>query len=254
MNTSKKQLCTTCLPAFPDGWVVKNLPVKQETWAQSLGQQYPLKKEIATHSCVLTCEIPWTGEPGGLQSMGSQKSQTTERLKSNSSSCNEMHVLANLQSPVGWKGEGISRDLGRDVYTLLYFKWVTQQGPTAWHSELCSMLHGSLDGRGLRGRMDTCMYMYGWVPLPSTWNQHNLVKQLCCLAAKSCLTLFHPMDCSPRGSCLWDFPGKNTGVGCHFLLQRIFQTHRSNPHLLHWQVDSLLLNHLGSLIISYTPI
>ena len=48
------------------------------------------------------------------------------------------------------------------------------------------------------------------------------------------------MDCSPP----WrlysgDFPGKNTGVGCHFLLQGIFPTQRSNPRLLHWQADSL---------------
>ena len=40
--------------------------------------------------------------------------------------------------------------------------------------------------------------------------------------------------------CLWDFPGKNTGVGCHFLLQGIFLTHESNPCLLTWQADSLL--------------
>ena len=49
--------------------------------------------------------------------------------------------------------------------------------------------------------------------------------------------------------CLWDSPGKNTGVGCHFLLQGIFPTQGSNPglfHLLHWQADSLPLSHLGS--------
>ena len=46
--------------------------------------------------------------------------------------------------------------------------------------------------------------------------------------------------------CPWDFPSKNTGVGCHFLLQGIFPTQGSNPHLLHWQVDSLLLSHLGT--------
>ena len=46
--------------------------------------------------------------------------------------------------------------------------------------------------------------------------------------------------------CPWDFPGKNTGVGCHFLLQGIFLTQGSNFHLLHWQSDSLLLCHLGS--------
>ena len=43
-----------------------------------------------------------------------------------------------------------------------------------------------------------------------------------------------------------DSPGKNTGVGCHFLLQGIFLTQGSNQHLLHWQVGSLLLHRLGS--------
>ena len=49
--------------------------------------------------------------------------------------------------------------------------------------------------------------------------------------------------------CPWDFPGKNTGVGCHFLLQGIFPTQGSNLRLrclLHWQVDSLPLGHLGN--------
>ena len=46
--------------------------------------------------------------------------------------------------------------------------------------------------------------------------------------------------------CPWDFPGKNTGVGCRFLLQGIFPTQRSNLRLLHWQVDSFPLSHQGS--------
>ena len=48
----------------------------QETWVQSLGQEDPLEKETAAHSSILAWEIPWTEEPGGLQSTGSQKSQT----------------------------------------------------------------------------------------------------------------------------------------------------------------------------------
>ena len=47
-------------------------------------------------------------------------------------------------------------------------------------------------------------------------------------------------------SCPWDFPDKNIGVGCHFLLQGIFLSLGSNPHLLQCQMDSLPLNHLGS--------
>ena len=53
--------------------MMKNLPAVQETWVQSLGQEDPLEKEMATHSSILAWEIPWLEDPGGLQSMGSQK-------------------------------------------------------------------------------------------------------------------------------------------------------------------------------------
>ena len=61
---------------FPSGSEVKNPPAMQETKVQSLGWEDPLEKEMATHSRILAWEIPWTEEPGGLQSMGSQKSWT----------------------------------------------------------------------------------------------------------------------------------------------------------------------------------
>ena len=51
----------------------------QEMWVWSLGWEDPLEKEMAPHSSTLAWEIPWTEEPGGLQSMGSQKSQTERR-------------------------------------------------------------------------------------------------------------------------------------------------------------------------------
>ena len=50
--------------------MVKKLPVIQETWVQSLGREDPLGKGMATHSSILAWEIPWTEEPGGLQSIG----------------------------------------------------------------------------------------------------------------------------------------------------------------------------------------
>ena len=53
--------------------MVKNLPAMQKTQVQSLGQEDSLEEEMATHSSILAPEIPWTEEPGGLQSMGSQK-------------------------------------------------------------------------------------------------------------------------------------------------------------------------------------
>ena len=66
---------------FPGGSVVKNLPAMQETqetWVQSLGWEVPLEEGMATHSTVLAWRIPWTEEPGGLQSMGRKESDTTE--------------------------------------------------------------------------------------------------------------------------------------------------------------------------------
>ena len=53
--------------------MVKHLPAVQETQVQSLGWEDPLEKEMATHSSTLAWKIPRTEEPGGLQSMGSQK-------------------------------------------------------------------------------------------------------------------------------------------------------------------------------------
>jgi len=52
---------------------VKNLPAIQETRVRFLGQEYPLEKKMATYSKILAWRIPWTEEPGRLQSMGSQR-------------------------------------------------------------------------------------------------------------------------------------------------------------------------------------
>ena len=57
--------------------LVKNLPAMQETWVQFLGWEDPLEKEMATHSSILAWRIPWTEEPGSLQSMWSQESDMT---------------------------------------------------------------------------------------------------------------------------------------------------------------------------------
>ena len=68
------------------GWVslvtqrLKHLPAMKETWVLCLGQEDPLEKEMATYSSILAWRIPCTEEPGGLQSMGSQR-DTTERAE-----------------------------------------------------------------------------------------------------------------------------------------------------------------------------
>ena len=61
---------------FPGGQTVKNLPAMQEIRVQSLGGEDRLEKGMATYSSILAWRIPWTEEPGGIQSMGLLKSQT----------------------------------------------------------------------------------------------------------------------------------------------------------------------------------
>ena len=58
---------------LPGGSVVKNPPAMQETQVVPLGQEDPLEEEMATHSSILDWKIPWTEEPGGLQSTGPQR-------------------------------------------------------------------------------------------------------------------------------------------------------------------------------------
>ena len=64
-----------CRP-LPGASVEKNPPAKQQMQVRSLGPEDPLEEGMATHSGILAWRIPWTEEPGGLQSVGSQKSQT----------------------------------------------------------------------------------------------------------------------------------------------------------------------------------
>ena len=75
----------------------------------------------------------------------------------------------------------------------------------------------------------------------------TVLRIMCVSVAQSCPTLCNPMDCSPPGSSVHEIlHGKNTGVSCHFLLQRIFLTQGSNLHLLHCKWIFLPLSHQGS--------
>ena len=90
------------------------------------------------------------------------------------------------------------------------------------------------------------------------WRRKGSLQTLCrtgiqvwtkcfCLVAQLCPTLLRPHGLEPaRLFCPWDFPGKNTEVSYHFLLQGVFLTQGSNLCLLHWQADSLPLSHWGN--------
>ena len=76
----------------------------------------------------------------------------------------------------------------------------------------------------------------------------------CCLLTKSRPALLLPVRTVALQAPLWDFPGKNTGVSCHFLLQGIFPTQGSDLGLLHWQADSLPLSRQGRPIAPLCPL
>ena len=83
----------------------------------------------------------------------------------------------------------------------------------------------------------------------SYWCTLSPHDQWLCVFAQLRLTLCYSRAVVHRLLCPWNFPGRNTGTGCHFFLQGIFQTQGSNPHLLHlphWEADSLPLHCLGS--------
>ena len=78
--------------------MVKHLPAMQETQVQFLGREDSLEKEMAPHSSTLAWKIPWTEEPGRLQSMGSQKSQTqlSKRTCKNSNKTLQRQVMVQI--------------------------------------------------------------------------------------------------------------------------------------------------------------
>ena len=62
---------------------LKHLPAMRETWVRSLGWEDPLEKDMATHSSILAWRIPWTEEPGGLESMGCEELDTIREVEIN---------------------------------------------------------------------------------------------------------------------------------------------------------------------------
>ena len=123
----------------------------------------------------------------------------------------------------------------RCVKTLILWKEIlTHQRYMLWHK-----IQGS--AVKLETRMPLCV---------------DSRKLFCCyLGAKSCLTLLQPYGLQhSRLLRPWDFPGKNTGVYCHALLQGIFLTQGWNRSLLYWQEDSLPLSHLGSPVENFNSL
>ena len=130
---------------------VKNLPAMQETWVQALGQEDPLGEEMVTHSNILAWEIPWTEEPGGLESMGShrdrtqlnnqahkgQRRQPAEDLFQNPSRYN--HILEGIRCsakhPVSWQENPPSPGTSGTSLSSLGSTWIPRQRTSASSTE-----------------------------------------------------------------------------------------------------------------------
>ena len=90
--------------------MVKNLPAMRETWVQSLSQEDPLEKGMATHSSILAWRIPWVEEPGRLQSMG-KESDMTERLTHTHTHTHTQGLFEASQSELEVKRASLEFDL-----------------------------------------------------------------------------------------------------------------------------------------------
>ena len=152
-----------------------------------------------------------------------------------------------LYSPWGPKEldttEWLSLSLWGCLYVWICIKYITNEnlmyspGNSTWSSVETQM------GRKSPKRGDVCIRMADSL-CSRNWHKCKEAMYMC---AQLCLTLCNSIDCSlPGSTCPCNFPGKNLRVGWYFLLQRIFPNQGYNSHLLHWQVGSLPLHHLGS--------
>ena len=140
-------------------------------------------------------------------------------------------------------GERIVREFGMDMYTLLYLKWIINKNQlySTGNSVQC---HAEAWTRGeFGGRMDTCICMAESLHC-AIWNYHNIVNWLFVVVFQllSLVQLFATHQ-APQSM---GFSRQEYWSGLPFPCQEIFPDQRSNPHLLHWQADSLLLCHQGS--------
>ena len=133
---------------------------------------------------------------------------------------------------------------------MLPAEWRTGSKVEA-HRFSCSMVMWHLPRPGIERVLPHWQVNYYPLHHPRSPKRSNSQVAHMCVCAKllqSCLTLCNPMDCNPPGfSVHGDSPGKNTGVGCHALLQGNFPTQESNPGLLHCRQILYYLSYQGSL-------
>ena len=197
------------------GWsgssTVNNPPAMQEVqemWVWSLGWEDPLEV-MAIHSSILAWRIPWTEEPSGVQSIGSQRVGHDWRNRAS------MHIYTHIHTCI----------YTYYMYTHIYV--YTHTSYMYMHTHICVYTH----------------------------------KRVCMLSRFSGVQVFRTLWTVARQAPLFmDYPGKNTGVGCHALLQGIFPTQGWNPdllhcrqihHLNHWEVHVCIHTYIYTYIYIY---
>ena len=194
--------------------MVKNLPAMQETWVWSLDQDYILEKGMATHSSILNWRIPCT------------KKSMWQRVRHDwAFTFHIWSLLLNLPKTVYLMG------LPNQLPTKFPHRCQKQGCPVALTKilELSSPLLSLTPHIQSISKSSSCTFK-------THTDSHRF--SLCV-----CLTLWL--------LCPWDFPNKDTGVSCHFLLQGIFPTQRSNPGLLHCRLILYQLSYKESPIVSW---
>ena len=125
---------------------------------------------------------------------------------------------------------------------------INTPAPCPWSGTNCRVCSMHLPGvpSGMESQLPSGPSAH-WCPLQGSRASGGR----CCLVTKLCPNSLQPHGLRPASFlCLWDFPGKNTGVGCCFLPQGIFQTQRLNPGFLHRQLDSVTsqVNHISAIV------
>ena len=204
---------------------------KGESWTNSVSHTCQLGEGNGNPLQLSCLENPVDGEAWWAAVRGVAQSQTRLKRLSSSSRCQLSHKPRAAAVPL------LRRAL------LLVTPW-TDCSPSG------SSVHGILQARILEWVAISFSRGSSW---PRDWTFISCIerqilyclnhKGSLCLLVQSCPTFHNPMDWlqPTRLLCPWYFPGQNTELGCHFLLQGIFLNQGSNLHLLHWQADSLPL-------------
>ena len=147
----------------------------------------------------------------------------------------------------------MSRDWGRGIGPCIFWSIWDQSGEATGSETVCEGPPGPgwvlqwmyrAAGQYFKFKGNTATPNICWTPHTQlVWGSSQWT---CCLVTKSCPTLVTLQTVVRQAPLSMDFPGKNTGVGCHCLLQRIFPTQRLNLPLLCWYLGSLPLIHQGS--------